>query len=362
METPLSTIPPHAMPVPGEKRNSRLIALLLALLLLLGFLLYMYWMLTRPPEPAEAPKVEGITSLFSIYGWGKNRLNAPDGVAFDGSGNIYISDTGNSRGVAFNRNGQFLFVFGQRTIKAGIQEKKLFFPLGLDIDPDNGDIYVAQMQASRISVFSGQGKWKRNIIADRPIRVKIVRKNLYVTTPGSVWIMNKKGKVLQSWGTKGKLFRQFEHPNGIGVDKTGNVFVSDTENNRVQILDKKGKLVGGIGEPLKNMNQSERLFGLNMGLAIDEQQRVYVVDAFHHTIRVFDHDGNDYGELGQQGSMDGQFNYPSDIAYRGNGVFAIADKWNDRVQVVDITPPAKPQVVQGAPATPKAKANTGTKK
>jgi len=350
LETQLTTAPSHIAPATGKKSNNRLRAILLILILLLGVLLYLYWFLTKPPTPVDQPRAKGINWIFSIYGWGNHRLDSPDGVAFDKNGNIYVSDTGNNRGVAFDSNGKFRFVFGARTIKYGLQKHKLMLPLGLTVDPKNGDIYVAQMVASKITVFNKKGKWLRDIPSDRPIKVKIFHNNLYVTTPGSIWIMTKKGKRIKQWGLKGHGVGEFEYPNGIDMDKKGNLFISDSENNRLQIFNKKGKLVGGIGAPTSNMNQSQRLFGFALGLAIDNQQMVYVVDAFHHAIRVFDHNGKDLGELGIQGSNDGEFNYPSDITYRGGRAFAIADKWNDRIQIVNLTPANVAGGVAAAPA------------
>jgi len=328
-----------------DKQGRRLRRSLILLLLLLGALLYLYWVLTRPPEPVGATKAPGVESLFSIYGFGKERLREPNGVAVSKStGNIYIADSGNSRGVVFDRSGNFLFKFGQPSAKipALHQKKVLYHPLSISVDESNGDIYLASALAKKISVFSKTGRFKRDMFVDNPIKVKVVGNKLYVGTDGSILITTLKGKVLKKWGTKGKMPRQFEYPAGLDLDKKGNLIISDSENNRIQILNKKGALVGGVGEPTRSLNQADRLFGLGMGLALDDKQRVYVVDAFHHSVRVFDHNGADFGELGRQGSADGQFNYPSDIAYAGGDVFAIADKWNDRIQVVRLTPPNKP--------------------
>lgn len=312
------------------------------LLLLIGvffLLLYLYFYLEKPPRPVKPVTTEGITHIISIYGFGKERLKSPDGVAVDRkTGNIYVSDTGNHRGLVFDSRGRFLFKFGERKVDLGIERKKLFFPLGLDVAP-NGDIYVASAMASQVSVFDKRGRFKKEIVFDRPIRIKIYNDKLYVTTPGQIWITDLKGKVLKRWGSKGKEQGQFEFPNGIDIDGQGNIFVSDSENMRIQILDKKGRLVGGVGEPPKSMSDADRLFGLGAGLVLDRQERVYVADAFHHAIRVFSHDGDDLGEFGKEGTDDGMFRYPSDMAYMGRDTFVIADKWNDRIQVLKITPP-----------------------
>lgn len=327
-----------SMPVAGQ--NRRLAVILIILLLILGALLYLYWLMTKPPTPVKGGPAKGITPLFSIYGFGKQRFNSPNGVAVDSSGNIYVADTGRHRVVVFNRSGRYLFRFGSEKVKnKGVRllRGQLLLPLNVAV-AGNGDIYVSSLAASKVSVFNKRGKFKNEFKADRPIKLLISGKKLYITTPGQIWITDLRGKIMQRWGTKGRRLRQFEFPNGVALDKKGNLFVSDSQNMRIQIFNKKGELIGGVGKPPANMNDSKRLFGLGLGLVLDEQQRVFVADALRHAVRVFTYDGEDLGEYGDQGSNEGRFNYPSDIAYMGGGVFAVADKWNDRVQVLRITP------------------------
>lgn len=325
---------------PDSPRYGRLLVVLIALLLLLA---YAYWVLNKPPASVQPARTPGISNLFSIYGWGKQRLNDPNGVAVDKSGNIYIADTGNHRVAVFSPRGNYRFSFGSKDVKAKserLKKKELLAPLNIAVD-DDYNIYVASSLAGKLSVFDRNGKFKRRVLVPDLIKIAIKGNRLYATTPGELLVMNLKGKVLKRIGAKGRKVGQFELPNGLALDKKGNIFVSDSQNMRLQIFDKKGKLIGGRGTPPKDMNDAERLFGLGLGLALDDQENVYVVDAFHHSVRVFSHDGADYGEYGRQGDLDGQFNYPSDIVFLGAGAFAVADKWNDRVQVVRIIPTAK---------------------
>lgn len=339
-QPPLTVPAPAPQALRGQRQNRRLAGILVVLLILLAALLYLYWVLTKPPTPTRVASSKGITPLFSLYGFGRDRFSNPNGVAFDQRGNIYVADTGNHRIVVFDSRGRYLFRFGSEKAKHRTERFKkgaLLYPLNTAIAP-NGDIYVASMMASRISIFNSRGKFKKELYMDRPIQLLIKKQRLYITTPGQVWVATLKGKVLQKWGSKGRGVRQFEYPNGIDLDKKGNIFVSDSQNMRIQILNKKGELVGGAGSPPKDLNDAERLFGLGVGLVLDEQERVYVVDGLHHAIRVFTHDGEDLGEYGDQGEAEGQFNYPTGIAYAGGSIFAVADKWNDRVQVIRITP------------------------
>lgn len=338
-------------PVRGRKeakdgKQSKQVMWLLLLLLLLGVLLYLYWLLSKPVMPEKKVSDPGITHLFSIYGWGKERLRDPDGVAFDKAGNIYVADTGRHRIDVFDGSGDFKLSFGSAKVKnkgSRLKKDQMLLPLGVAV-ADNGDIYVTEQDKSRVSVWSSTGKYKRQIFTDRPNKVYIIGGKLYVTTPTSVQVMTLKGKILRKVGTKGRGPGQFNYPNGLVVDKKGNMFVNDTQNTRMQIFNKKGRVVGVIGAPPKNLNDSTRDFGLPSGLAMDDQNRVYILDTFQHSIRVYTYDGEELGSYGTQGAEDGRFNYPAAIAYAGGDVFAVADKWNDRVQVIRVTPRATPIV------------------
>ncbi len=314
--------------------------ILLVLILLLLALAYIYWILIKPPAAVKQKPTPGISHSFSIYGWGKERFISPNGVTVDKSGNIYVADTGNHRIAVFNPTGGYRFSFGNKVVKAKadrLKKKALLLPLNVAVD-DDYNIYVASSVADKLSIFDSNGKFKRRVIIPSIIDVVVEGDRVFVSTEGEVLMLDLKGKVLKRIGSRGRKRGQFEFPNGLAVDKKGNIFVSDSQNMRIQIFDKKGKLAGIRGRPPKDMNDSNRLFGLGLGLTLDDKENVYIADAFHHSIRVFSHNGDDYGEYGQEGALEAQFNYPSDVVYLGASSFAVADKWNDRIQVVQLTP------------------------
>lgn len=313
------------------------------ILTLLGIflvLLYLYVNLTQPPLGIEGAQADGISSVFSIYGWGSERLSSPNSVASGPDGDIYVADSGNHRVAVFDQDGNFKFAIGGKADKPKDQPKKgpLLFPLGLTVS-GSGDVYVASMARSKVFIFNRKGALKREIEVDRPIEVAIYGDEVFVSTPGQIKVFTPAGEPKREWGARGRNIGSFEYPNGMDFDSRGNLFVSDTQNSRIQIFDIQGKFRGTTGTPPAGLNDAGRMFGLNMGLAVDDAERVYVADAFKHSIHVFDHDGNKIGEFGQQGESEGRFNYPSGLAYLGSGRFAVADKWNDRVQIVRIALP-----------------------
>ncbi|MDI6891794.1 MAG: NHL repeat-containing protein [Actinomycetota bacterium] len=325
------------------KPRTFLIIVLIVLLLLLGVLVYLYWALYRPSVPVISPlRVKGMTHLTTIYGYGDKPgelMGRPHGVAVDKDGNIYIADMENARILVFDKTAKFLFKFGER----GTGEGQFLNPMGVAVAP-NGRIYVTENNLSKVLIFNSKGKFIKEFGVMMPLMPTVALNKLYLTTYGHVIIYDLDGNELAKWGKKGKLAEQFDCPTGIAVDKAGNVYVSDTLNLRLQALNKDGEVLWVVGEPAKDIKALGRRFGLPAGLTIDENNLLYLADAFHFSIRVLNTKGKELAELGGElGEKEGQFNHAAGIASAGGGVFVVADKYNDRVQLLKISVPTSPE-------------------
>ncbi|MEW6188950.1 MAG: 6-bladed beta-propeller [Actinomycetota bacterium] len=318
------------------KKRHFLIIVLVILLLILAALFYLYLTLVRPSQRVVTPEIKGIEHLFSIYGYGDKPdqlLSRPHGVAVDRKGNIYISDQKNDRILVFDEKGKFLFKFGKKGEGLG----EFTAPMGIAVSP-KGRIYVTDRLQSKVFIFDSKGKFIKEFRVMMPLIPRIAHNKLYLTTYGHVIIYDLDGNELAKWGRRGRDKGEFDFPNGIAIGKEGNVYVSDSNNLRLQALDKDGEVLWVVGKPSKDIWALERRFGLPAGLAIDEDQRLYLVDAFHYSIRVLTNKGKELANLGGElGDKPGQFYYAADIAYAGDGVFIVSDKYNDRVQVVRVT-------------------------
>lgn len=299
---------------------------LLLLVILFG---YYFLVLTRPLDTQNTLREpNGLKSVTTIYGNGKDLLKEPGFVAFDQDDNVYISDTGNHRIMVFSSSGNFINKIESL--------KKLQYPLGVAIGPDN-NVYVASMKSSTISVFSADGKFIKQKPMDRPINLTFSKEKIYVTTPGKVLVYDMDFNSLLQWGEKGRKPGQFMYPNGVAVDSKGITYVSDTNNNRLQAFKKNGDLLWSSGEPSKALNDRNLSIGLPMGLTIGERGYLYLIDAFNFNIRVFNPKGKEVAHLGEKGQGNGYFNYASGIAFNGSDLYAVADKNNNRVQILKIT-------------------------
>lgn len=131
-------------------------------------------------------------------------------------------------------------------------------------------------------------------------------------------------KGMEVWEQASGLTR-FATPVGIATSPEGHVFVADADLGLVVSLTREGKPAGVIGKGILKRPT---------GLAYDAARgRLYVVDTHAHDIKVFSTDGRLLATLGGRGDGDGQFNYPTHIAFF-RGELYVADTMNGRVQVV----------------------------
>lgn len=312
-----------------------IIVLVVLLALLAGLILLYLWFIRPPAETGGRAAAKGITWVRSIYGYGKQPselLNSPIGVAADSRGRIFVADSQNRRVLVFNTDGSYVGRLG----KTGAHRGQTNFPQGVDVGPD-GRIYVTDTERQVLMVFGPDLKFIDEIHGQMPLAVWATRDKVYLATMDRVVVLDKKLTVLEKWGKRGKAVGDFDFPHGVAVLKNGIVVVSDGNNMRLQaLLNGRGQAAWVVGTPPESVFTRNRVFGLPGGIALDDQQRIYVMDPLSSAVHVFNDKGKKLGEYGDLGSEDGQFNYPSDISYMGGEQFVVADTYNNRLQIIKI--------------------------
>ncbi len=155
--------------------------------------------------------------------------------------------------------------------------------------------------------------------------------NVYVadTSNHRIQVFTASGTFLRKWGDNGTGDGQFIYPSDIAVDGSGNVYVADTSNHRIQVFTASGTFLrkwGAIGT-------SDGQFNTPYGIAVDGSGNIYVADTNNHRVQVFTASGTFLRKWGAIGTGDGQFNTPYDIAVDGSGNIYVADTSNHRIQV-----------------------------
>jgi sugar lactone lactonase YvrE len=138
------------------------------------------------------------------------------------------------------------------------------------------------------------------------------------------------GDFLGQWGSRGEGPGQFIDPTGIATDAAGNVYVVDSQTNRVEKFDGSGTFLTQWGSP----GSGEGQFSYPTRIATDASGEVYVVDSRNDRVEKFDSDGDFLGQWGSLGDGHGQFNYPVAIATDAAGNVYVSD-YSPRVQEFD---------------------------
>jgi DNA-binding beta-propeller fold protein YncE len=129
--------------------------------------------------------------------------------------------------------------------------------------------------------------------------------------------------------TKGTGFGQLGAPNGIAVDRAGNIYVTDATRHRVEKLAADGTVIDEWKGPAPG-------FYGPRGIAIAPDGSIYVVDQGHTRIVRFSPDGRVLSIWGSKGTGEGQFNDPTSVTVdAGNNRVYVADPINSRIQVFD---------------------------
>lgn len=85
---------------------------------------------------------------WGSYGSGPGQFAAPEGIAVDAHGNVYVSDTYNHRVQVFTNDGTFLMQWGSFGSALG----QFYRPMGIAVAAD-GTIYVSDTWNGRVQVF-----------------------------------------------------------------------------------------------------------------------------------------------------------------------------------------------------------------
>ncbi len=117
---------------------------------------------------------------------------------------------------------------------------------------------------------------------------------------------------------------EFSYPRAITAEPNGSVFVVD-KNGRVQRFS-----ADGVFETFWRMPDTEN--GKPVGLKVHPDGRVFVADTHYHRVMIFDRDGRSLGSFGSEGTGDGQFQLPTDVAFDAQGFIYVSEyQGNDRI-------------------------------
>lgn len=307
-----------------------LLGMAVALMAVFGY----FYLKQQAPKPIKALVDIGVELANVPPRWRANivpppssSLNRPLMVAVDEKrGEVYVADTSNNRIQVFSRDGKWLRRFG----RFGRGPGEFDFPYTIAIR--NGYLYVADRDNKRIQILQPDGKFVAQI--PDPKKHKNLEfvplglfaggdGNLYVTSKDNrVLVFDKDDKLIREFGKGGYLPGQLSYPNGVVVDKAGQIWVTDSNNARIQVFSPDGSRVIRVIEG----------FTVPQGISIDEKGRIWVADPIQHKVYAYDSNGTLIWTIGERGMDEGQFNFPSGVFAAGKDIYVV-DRENARIVV-----------------------------
>jgi len=145
-----------------------------------------------------------------------------------------------------------------------------------------------------------------------------------------IQVFEASGDFLYKWGKHGKEINEFKQPS-FSMISENRIHIADTYNNRYQIFTLLGYYLSSIGK------KGHQPGGFNKTGGVDlHNNYLYLADIHHHQIHKYSKDGIYKSSFGEYGSESGQLNQPHGLAIIDTFIY-VADKQNNRVQKFTIS-------------------------
>lgn len=220
---------------------------------------------------------------------GLRRFVSPIGVALAEGGGVWVTDSELQIVAHLDAQGNPLTPIG-----AGVLQR----PTGIARDPATGLLYVADTYAHDIKVFGSDGRLEK-VIGERgegpgefnfPTHIALAHGKLYVTDT-----MNNRVQVIplegdakpQIIGRRGLYYGNLVRPKGVAVDSENNIYIVESYYDNLLVFNEAGEFlmpIGGVGQGTGN-------FYLPAGVWVDSFDRVFVADTFNGRVTIFQYLG-----------------------------------------------------------------------
>ena len=223
---------------------------------------------------------------FGTAGSGNGQFNGPYGVAVDEDDNIYVADQYNHRVQKFTSEGKFEAAVGGQ----GSNNLQFYHPTGICFNKQNNNLYVCDQSNHRIQVLSTDLTFKNSFgtsgSANGQFQVPLYAafddaNNLYVTEYSGhrVQVFSADGRFLRTFTNKVNG-EKLKSPYAIAIDSSNTVYVSENSPHSVSVFTSQGDYITSFGSQGANEGQIN-------GLSVDQSDSIIVSDYNNGRLQIF---------------------------------------------------------------------------
>ena len=285
----------------------------------------------------EIGQVDGPDLIIGQRGLSDGRFQKPRAIAIDLDDMIYVVDK-TGRIQKFDNEGKFILGWRTPAIDSGK-------PTGLSIDLD-GSIMVADTHYYRFLFYTPDGQLmdERTIGGTNgpdPGQFAFVT-DIARTSSGAYYCgeygefdrihrYTLDGKYVDRMGEHGDGPLQFSRPQSLVVDEAGLLWVADSCNHRIQVIDwrdTKPRSVAILGKQGQALGE----FQYPYGMIFAKDGSLIVSEFGNHRVQRLDREGTPLASWGVAGNLPGELNQPWATAVDSKNRIYVVDSGNNRVQ------------------------------
>lgn len=282
----------------------------------------------------DEPERGGLARFFAaIVGLDAKKksvldLVRPQQVATDNTGRIFITDPGLQSIFVFDENlGEFA-VWNERSLNFALPS-----PIGVAYaenfvwitDSELALVYQLNLNGELINSFGHEVLQRPTGITFDPDSQRFFISD---TAAGNIKLFNTRGELIDTWGISGTGDGQFNHPTYL-VYRLGRLYVVDSLNARIQILDNEGRFMQSVGKRGLYVGN----FSLPKGIALDSDGNIYVSESYYDHVLIYNRRGELLMSIGGSGMAPGQFSQPTGLWVDNKDRVFVSDMLNSRISM-----------------------------
>jgi streptogramin lyase len=205
-----------------------------------------------------------LVNWWGSYGTGDGQFISPNAITLDSKDNVFVADVLNSRIQKFNNNGTFLMKWGSY----GTGDGQFTGSSGAAIDSKD-NVFVVDIDSARIQKFNNNGTFLMKWGSYCDIRTGYLCGNKNTTNIGN---------------------GEFNAPTWAAADMEDKIYIADTSNSRVQKFNNNGTFLmkwGYANHTNDNNNNTAVQLSDPQGIAVDSSNKVFISDIVNQQVLVF---------------------------------------------------------------------------